>query len=1462
METWMAMPDATPRLAHQRYDARELLGRGAQGSVVRVVDREAPERPLCAKLWHAGVFEAEPLKGEFALLARLRIEGLVRAHDLGFDAKSGAPFLVEDFVGGPDAAAWMEGRTGATGATRLARLVSEVATTLARLHDAGFVHGDLKPAHVRIDPPSGRPTLLDLGSAVGRARAGDARGFTRAFAAPELRAGAAPTVASDLYGLGALAWAAAAGRAPERPRTGLRRLAPWAPPSVTDVIEALLEEHPRDRPADARAVLGALGARGAPIALPPVPIGRELDVEALARPPWPAVRYLVGPSGVGKSHLAREVVVRALCAGRAARLVSFSSDGASALVARLVAFFRGSEEAWPLATPLATGAPLLLVLDDLHLAPEGLAAALDAYRCRIDAGLPPAPGLAVLATARLAPDGAPAWPLGPLDAASFRALCRALGVAEARIAASATASERLPGWLVAEAGCVPLTRDTALERTRSLSRPAVELLAAIALAGGGVSEALCAALVGPGARPGATPAPLAELLGAALVTRRADAAGVAYRIEGGRAADLGAALASFELADRLADALCADAASPAAALLAVADAPTPPSRRLELCERAAAAARAEGLRAEEIRALGTLVADAHARTGDRLRRLERLGRDAGTTLYPQVLDWLDEAAEGDPELRPLALRRRAEKLAREGNATAARACAADAVAAARTLRSAVHEGLARATLGAVALYRADWAEADDALREARARLAAVELDDPEELARLDHNLGVVALYRGRRDEAVLAFERSLAAKRRLGDRAGMRSCLLNLGIALGKTGEYDQAARALGEALALARSLGQSAGRGWCMAALADLALERGDAAESERWMGEAEALGDALPAPVQADLCLLRAQIALREGDGARALAAVGALDPALREADALIDGRALATEASARLATLPADPRGAARLAVRALRRAREAGLADVHAPALDALRAARSRRATPRIAEPGYAPAMPAAGAPTDDDAWRWLGEVAGGADADAAALDLARLIVRRCRAERAFVALVDAAGAVVEAAGADLDGLPVAEARGRIDAELVRTALAGAQPVYHRDVPTAAGRGSRAAAAGPEAAAGRALVVVEHRFHAGHFDGVSADDLTRWATLAAVCARLRGDAAPSRPERRPDALPSPGGELSGASTELPLQAPRRAFPRIVGQSAALGRALARLDAAIDGELPVLIVGETGVGKELFARALHEHGPRAARAFVAVNCGAIPDALFEAELYGHARGSFTGAERARPGLLAHAEGGTLLLDEVGELPLLRQAALLRALESRRYRAVGADDERPFDVRIVAATNRDLSRAVADGSFRQDLLYRLNAVEIRVPPLRERIEDVALLVRAFLERTGAALTIAPRAMAALVSYGWPGNVREIEHLVQRLTALGAERIELEHLPRAIRTAVPSGARERRRARREPSGDPRGQVQAALARTGGNITRAAADLGLTRQGLKKRMTRLGMRPAKLREEE
>jgi len=1441
---------AAPLLVHARYEVGAELGRGAQGVVVRVVDREAPERALVAKVWRVGRFTDSAILGEFSLLRRLDVPGLVRAHDLGHDERTGAAFFVEDFVDGQEASELLAGvAPGAARAERLFQVVAEVATTLAALHDAAFVHGDLKPAHVRVTP-EGRVCLLDFGAAVAstRERNGEVTIATPAFAAPEVLAGERATALSDLFSLGALAWALATGAPPGPKPSKLRALSPWVPPSMAELVERLLQPHPRDRPESAEAVLGSLGLTGLASSrrVVPAPVGRERELRELAQPRV-GVRYLVGPSGVGKSHLLREVATRALLAGRDVRRVAFPSTDAL-LVSELVTFLRGASAAWPFTERRATGAveatgtatPTLLVLDELHAAPAELVAALDAYRCRGAHGR----ALDVIGAVREAPEGSEQLALGPLAAAPFAELCARLGVSEPlQVTKLGQVTRHNPGWLVAANGRVPLTRDMVLERTRGLSKPALELLATLALFGGVVEEGLLerASFAGVGVGVGVARLAADELLAAGLVTRRALSGAAVYALQVPElASEIAAALGSFELSEQAASLALGDDGQTPRALLTLASSPFPNSQRERLLEQAVNAAERAGLAGEQADALLALAASPAQRSPALLRKLERLLRSAGTS-QPEVLQWLADAAEREPTLAPLCLRRQAEQAARSGNFELAERCAGEAEARAAEQGDRLTEALALATRGAVALFRADVVAAERALLDARARLATFDVADREELARLDHNLGVVALYADRIDDAVQAFERSLVIKRQLGDRAGVRSCLLNLGLALARRGDHDAAARTLTEAHALARALRQNAGRAWCLAALADVEVRRNRPLDAERFIAEAEAISEAPPA-IRADLSLLRGQLALLRGDASAARQALDQLEPALRASDAMVDARAKLIEAGAWLASLPAAPRRAARLAIAAVRVARTARLPEVEARALELLLRARSGAAKPPVTR--YASAVPDA----DPAVWNWLEQVAGGAGGEASVTSLLRALCAASAAERVLLIVCQASGAPARAWGVDFEGFELPSALERCEASLISAAFEAPGPHYLRDVATPAGRGSRLTLALPGAAP--ALLLFEHRFRSSCFDAVGAEQLQRWGVAAALALRLVATAVAA------PALPGPAQIASNSlpSTAVPAREARRHFASIVGSSRALRAALARLDSAIDSELPVLIAGETGTGKELFARALHELGPRAQAPFVAVNCAAIPDALFEAELFGHARGAFTGAERPRAGLIARAEGGTLFLDEIGELPLARQAALLRVLEARRFRAVGSDEERACDVRIVAATNRVLKDEVARGAFRQDLLYRINVIEVLVPPLRERGEDIALLVQSFLARAKSEVTLDPEVFAALEAQPWPGNVRELEHQIQRLLALGVRRIELGHLPRELRRGIslsPSAA-----APDESAGDPRAEVQRALRDAGGNITHAARALGLTRHGLKKRMLRLGLRVA------
>jgi transcriptional regulator with PAS, ATPase and Fis domain len=257
------------------------------------------------------------------------------------------------------------------------------------------------------------------------------------------------------------------------------------------------------------------------------------------------------------------------------------------------------------------------------------------------------------------------------------------------------------------------------------------------------------------------------------------------------------------------------------------------------------------------------------------------------------------------------------------------------------------------------------------------------------------------------------------------------------------------------------------------------------------------------------------------------------------------------------------------------------------------------------------------------------------------------------------------------------------------------------------------------------------------------------------------------------------------------------------------RLVCVSAAMTRVLELARRAGQSEAKVLITGESGVGKDLLARETHQASRRSARPFVAVNCAGVPETLLESELFGHVRGSFTGAYRDRPGKLQLADGGTLFLDEVGEMSLRMQSLLLRFLESGEIQTIGDNQPRTLNVRVVAATNRNLAERVACGEFREDLLYRLRVIQITVPPLRERREDIPALIEHFLRRAPRLMTCTPEAEEALLRYKWPGNVRELQNVVEQATWLtSGNSITLSDLPDALRSD-PAGiglSRERRR--------------------------------------------------------
>jgi transcriptional regulator with GAF, ATPase, and Fis domain len=314
--------------------------------------------------------------------------------------------------------------------------------------------------------------------------------------------------------------------------------------------------------------------------------------------------------------------------------------------------------------------------------------------------------------------------------------------------------------------------------------------------------------------------------------------------------------------------------------------------------------------------------------------------------------------------------------------------------------------------------------------------------------------------------------------------------------------------------------------------------------------------------------------------------------------------------------------------------------------------------------------------------------------------------------------------------------------------------------------------------------------------------------------------------------------------------GRETRFPYQG-------LVGESEPVRRMLKLVDRVTPTDVPVLVMGESGSGKELVARAIHQNGARSRRPFVSENCGAIPEGLLESALFGHVRGAFTGAARPRAGLFDVADGGTLFLDEIGEMSLGMQTKLLRVIEDGMVKPVGSEREHRVDVRVIAATNRDLGAMVVSKAFREDLYYRLNVIAIEVPPLRQRPGDVDLLVRHFVEKHGSGRPVrfTKPALLALSLYHWPGNVRQLENEIRRALVLADDLIDTPHLSSEIIASTPGDVA------RVASLDLRERVDAletellvqALDQTGGNQARAAEMLGLSRFGLQKMMKRLGL---------
>lgn len=429
-----------------------------------------------------------------------------------------------------------------------------------------------------------------------------------------------------------------------------------------------------------------------------------------------------------------------------------------------------------------------------------------------------------------------------------------------------------------------------------------------------------------------------------------------------------------------------------------------------------------------------------------------------------------------------------------------------------------------------------------------------------------------------------------------------------------------------------------------------------------------------------------------------------------------------------------------------------------------------------------------------------------------------------------AERAFL-ILEEDGSLKTFVSRTLDGEPVKRADLKVSRSIARAVMETNKPVLSidarederfRDAMSVHGLGLKSILCVPLRLGGQPIGVlyVDNRFERGAFGERELRFLELFADQASMAvrnARLFEEAKKKQEQLRSAltkieelnrqlqrVLAKREADLSEARRMLAVRpgAFKHNFSPITTRSPKMLEALFVVDRVIETDVPILIYGESGTGKELVARAIHNNSLHRRGRFVAVNCSAIPSELLESEFFGYVRGAFTGADKDKPGLFEQANGGTLFLDEIGDMPSQLQAKLLRVLEEKKVRRLGSNQEIRVDVRIVSATNRDLMRLVTEGCFRHDLFYRLNVVSVTLPPLRERKEDIPLLIETFLaeiaeRKGGKRKRLSEEAMEVLIRYNWPGNVRELRNEIERAAALADDKITLKHLSKSLVESV-----------------------------------------------------------------
>ncbi|MEM9069311.1 MAG: sigma 54-interacting transcriptional regulator [Myxococcota bacterium] len=1463
-----------------RYAHRRELGRGASGRVLLAEDlagdlvalKVVPPASAAALRWELEVLQqiAHP---QLASVRELLVADV--AVGAPFHLSPGSAVLVEEYVPGARASQVLDATEAGQRPSNALRVIDDVLSALVAIHDAGILHGDIKPSNILVKE-DGRAVLVDLGLAGPPSAADGLVRGTVAYLAPEAWIGER-SIATDLFAVGATLLRLLGADLDDGHSSGGARGAPPSvgllpgsvSPALRTYLGALLAPDPADRPLDARDALAQLrrlrqtfGEAVEASALPdPSPAAFALRAE---RAPW-----------VGDESLLRSLTDR-LQAGGVVRVSGPKGAGRSRLVAEAVARLQRSRAAsmQPVPTYLrrsTLGAMLPNAACVLHLTEP-----LDAESGLREARAASVSGRFFCLVMEVEEDGD--VHLGPLGDAPLKTLMAHLrpGDSDGWLQQAKDVSGGLAGRLcravvaALRAGGDP--RHPVLEDpgfVGELSEELGALVDRLAVAGGSLSKEELSASPDQVARLIAVGAARREgsrlVLRRSLVTERLgrvpfqaietkDSDVHAY-LAGARGEDATEAFATA--IDRQRDRgdvrralrLAEDAArfdDAVAIALRHADALRADGRYREAIAvlEGRTAIDAQTLRAEILRQAGrskeaeSVLGDLRGPEADRTRGWLSIRDPDGPAPSPEIAAWRALVA-GDVEA--------AEAVARRALKTRSDARGA------RQDRARLH-----ATLGSVLHAKGD---APGAAREyALAGALAEALGERHLAATSRANGGAVQLDAGVLGEGREALIEGARALLRLGRDRDAARALINLASVSLWVGDDGMLERSLDEAIEAASRAGDedALATGWLLRL--ELLLRRGDLAKSRAHLSAAP--------PGAGTMALARTRaaglIAAQNTERARELIDpnAGAFEVALAKARiALATGDAVAVPEEAAssweqrlaFALLCFDvAEAAADGAVAESAGAEARAVLDEGAASLSPELRRRMRRV------PAYQRVLgsrPAAVVTSRADRWRQL-------TARAKRLTAERRIGRlREEVVDAAVDLVDAErGFWVERQ--DDGDLRIRSARGHrpgegsISRSVVARAWGGRRPVRAMDAledEVLARSGSvhaialRSVLCVPLALQGRdGALYVDDRVRPAAFDEEDAALLADLGELAVIAVegaeRLRTERRTSvRLERLRKRLAH-----KVASQQQELQRLARKATGVVATSEPMRRCMDLAARVAPSDLAVLVVGESGSGKERVARAVHTMSARAAHAFVAESCGAIGDSLLESTLFGHEKGAFTGAAARRQGLFELADRGTLFLDEIGEMSSSMQAKLLRVLQEGEFRRVGSERVLQVDVRVIAATHRDLRAMVDAGTFREDLYYRLAVVTLDVPPLRERPADLPILVQQILsELAEGPVAVTPAALRLLAKQPWPGNVRELANTLQRALVMTSGTIDEEHLSVAP-ARVDDLDLQGRLAELE-----RELIQEAMRQVGNNKTKAAALLGISRYGLQKKLARL-----------